>query len=245
MASSDRIGERREPNKPAQPEHTTPWLANVAVDVVIFTLHENQLQVCLVRRDSPPYQGIWSLPGGIIYRDETLDDAAMRLLQTKTRVANVYLQQLYTFSKPERDPRRRVISVTYFALISSDCLNDQEADETPETTAWHNVYRLPQLAFDHADIVDYALTRLRNKIEYSSAAFELMPDEFTLRELQDAYMIILDDHTLDKANFRKKIREADILEPASGYRETGGRPAKLYRFRKDAQLEIKARRFFP
>jgi 8-oxo-dGTP diphosphatase len=245
VASSGRIGERREPNKAAQPEHLTPWLANVAVDIVIFTLRENELQVCLVRRDSPPYQGIWALPGGIIYRDETLDDAALRLLQTKTGVANVYLQQLYTFSKPERDPRRRVISVTYFALISADYLDEQLFADTPGTTAWHNVYKLPQLAFDHTDIIDYALTRLRNKIEYSAAAFELMPDEFTLRELQDAYMIILDDHTLDKANFRKKIREADILEQASGYRETGGRPAKLYRFRKDAQIEIKARRFFP
>jgi 8-oxo-dGTP diphosphatase len=220
-------------------------LETVSVDVVIFTLRGPDLQVCLVRRDSDPYKGYWSLPGGAVVEDETLEDAAMRLLHNKTGVSDVYLQQLFTFSAPERDPRRRVISVAYFALISAEQLSADHLDENSETLGWHNVYNLPPLAFDHAEIVDYALTRLRYKIEYSAVAFELMPREFTLRELQDAYMNILDDHTLDKANFRKKIREADILEEADGYRETGGRPAKLYRFRKDAQLEVKARRIFP
>ncbi len=247
MANAARVDARGDDSAANRPglSNPSPWLANIAVDVVIFTLREGQLQVCLVRRDYAPYKDFWSLPGGNIYHDETLDDAAMRLLQTKTSVSNIYLQQLYTFSNPSRDPRRRVISVTYFALISADCLDEQAFAQAPESMSWHNVYALPPLAFDHVDILDYALTRLRNKIEYSAAAFELMPDEFTLRELQDAYMIILDDHTLDKANFRKKIREAGILEPVSRYRETGGRPAKLYRFRKDAQVEIKARRFFP
>jgi 8-oxo-dGTP diphosphatase len=219
-------------------------LANIAVDVVIFTLRSRDLQVCLVKRDCEPFVGCWSLPGGQVEADETLDDAAKRQLEEKTGVDDVYLQQLYTFGAPNRDPRRRVISVTYFALIAAERLQAVHLRED-DSIGWHSVYRLPALAFDHADIIEYALTRLRYKIEYSAAAFELMPEAFTLRELQDTYMVILDDHTLDKANFRKKIREADILEPVSGFRETGGRPAKLFRFRKDAQLEIKARRFFP
>lgn len=220
-------------------------LENVSVDVVIFTLRRHELQVCLVRRDGEPFKGSWSLPGGAVGEDETLEVAAMRLLESKTGVSDVYLQQLYTFSDPNRDPRRRVISMAYFALISAEKLNEHHLNENTASLSWHNVYSLPALAFDHNEIVDYALTRLRYKIEYSAVAFELMPEEFTLRELQDAYMRILDDHTLDKANFRKKIREADILEEAAGYRETGGRPAKLFRFRKDAQLEVKARRIFP
>ncbi len=132
-----------------------------------------------------------------------------------------------------------MISVSYFALVSQDKLPPNSP------ISWHSAYKPPPLAFDHAEILNYALIRLRYKIEYSAVAFQLMPEEFTLRELQDAYMIILNDAKLDKANFRKKIREANIVEPVSRYRETGGRPAKLYRFRKDAQLEIKARRFFP
>lgn len=217
----------------------------VAVDTVVFTLCDRDLKTLLVRLDGAPCAGCWSLPGNICQPDESLDDAAQRQLAETLNVSDVYCQQLYTFGDPQRDPRRRVISVTYFALVSQDRLPPNSLKDTSGRSAWHSLYALPPLAFDHADILNYALTRLRYKIEYSAAAFELMADEFTLRELQDAYMIILNDHKLDKANFRKKIREANIVEPISRYRETGGRPAKLYRFRKDAQLESKARRFFP
>lgn len=216
----------------------------VAVDTVVFTLCDRDLKTLLVRRDHDPFAGYWALPGGLV-RDESLEDAALRQLAETLNVGDVYCQQLYTFGDPARDLRRRVISVTYFALVSQDRLPPDSLKDTSGRSAWHSLYQLPPLAFDHADILNYALTRLRYKIEYSAVAFELMPKEFTLRELQDAYMIILNDHKLDKANFRKKIREANIVEPISRYRETGGRPAKLYRFRKDAQLESKARRFFP
>ncbi len=216
----------------------------VAVDTVVFTLCDRDLKSLLVRRDHEPFAGCWALPGGQIHDDESLEDAALRQLDEALNVSDVYCQQLYTFGDPSRDPRR-VISVTYFALVSQDRLPPNSLKDTSGRSAWHSLYDLPPLAFDHAEIIHYALTRLRYKIEYSAAAFELMPEEFTLRELQDAYMIILNDHKLDKANFRKKIREANIVEPISRYRETGGRPAKLYRFRKDAQLESKARRFFP
>ncbi len=217
----------------------------VAVDTVVFTLCDHDLKTLLVRRPHDPCAGCWSLPGNIVQEDESLDDAAQRQLAETLNVSDVYCQQLYTFGDPQRDPHRRVISVTYFALVAQDRLPADSLKDTSGRSAWHSLYALPPLAFDHADILNYALTRLRYKIEYSAVAFELMPDEFTLRELQDAYMIILNDHKLDKANFRKKIREANIVEPISRYRETGGRPAKLYRIRKDAQLESKARRIFP
>ncbi len=227
------------------PTYKNEKLLSVAVDVVIFTLLNQDLKVYLVRRHEEGYESYWSLPGGIIHSDEALEDAAMRQLREQTTVENIYLQQLYTFGAPKRDTRRRVISVAYFALVSTDRLTKECLSEDNEQRAWHSVYDLPELAFDHAEILEAALTRLRYKIEYSAAAFELMPEEFTLRELQEAYMVILNDHKLDKANFRKKIREARIVESISRYKKTGGRPAKLYRFRKDAQLETKARRFFP
>jgi hypothetical protein len=212
------------------------FLPHIAVDVVLFTLRHRDLQVRLVQH---PGEDRWALPGGSVEAEESLDDAAHRYLE-KTGAGAEYLQQLYTFGEPGRNPRSRVISVTYFALVAAEQLK-----EPGEGADWHSLYHLPPLVLDHAEIVEYALTRLRYKIEYSAAAFALLPDEFTLRELQEAYMIILNDQRLDKANFRKKIRDAQILESVSRYRETGGRPAKLYRFRKDAQLEVKARRFFP
>lgn len=229
-------------NGQSVPDDSRFW---VAVDTVVFTLRDRDLKALLVRRDHDPCVGCWSLPGSVIQLDESLDDTAQRQLSETLNLSDVYCQQLYTFGDPQRDPRRRVISVTYFALVSQDRLPTDSLKDTSGRSAWHSLYALPPLAFDHAEILNYALTRLRYKIEYSAAAFELMPEEFTLRELQDAYMIILNDHKLDKANFRKKIREANIVEPVSRYRETGGRPAKLFRFRKDAQLESKARRFFP
>jgi 8-oxo-dGTP diphosphatase len=218
------------------------WVWSVAVDVVIFALQHYQPHVYLIERMDPNFAGHWSLPGGIVRADEALEAAAMRQLYEQTSVDDLYLQQLYTYGEPNRDSRRRVISVAYFALIAADHITPKS---DTDDRAWHSVYNLPSLAFDHARMVQDALTRLRSKIEYTAAAFELMPEEFTLRELQEAYMNILDDYSLDKANFRKKIHEARVVEPVNRYRSTAGRPARLYRFRKDAKLESKARRFFP
>jgi 8-oxo-dGTP diphosphatase len=226
-----------EPNRSEHPA--------VAVDVVIFTLLENDLKVLLVRRGNPPFRDMWAIPGGFVQLQESLEGAALRTLNEKTGVEEVYLEQLYTFGEIDRDPRMRVISVTYFALVQPDKLQPRPGIDTTEA-AWHSMYKLPDLAFDHATILSYALKRLRYKLEYSAVAFELMPDEFTLRELQEAYMVILDDHTLDKANFRKKLRyEPPIVEPTGEARKTKGRPAALYRFREDAKREVKARRLFP
>jgi 8-oxo-dGTP diphosphatase len=136
-----------------------------------------------------------------------------------------------------------VITVAYVALVGADKLNPRAASDA-EAVGWFSIYDLPALAFDHDEILGYALTRLRYKLEYSAVGFQLLPEKFTLRELQDAYEIILGTK-LDKGNFRSKIRKTNVVEMVDGLRDTGGRPARLYRFRDDAVAEVKARRLFP
>ncbi|MCB0154565.1 MAG: NUDIX hydrolase [Anaerolineae bacterium] len=218
---------------------------SVTVDVVIFSILDEQLKVLLIKRKGWPFEGMWAIPGGFVHMDESLEEGAYRELAEETNVTRdqIYIEQLYTFGEPERDPRTRVITVAYFALVAADQLTPQAADDA-EDVAWFSVYDLPPLAFDHTQILDYALTRLRYKLEYSAVGFQLLPEKFTLRELQDAYEIILGTK-LDKGNFRSKLRKTNVVEQVDGYRDTGGRPARLYRFRDDAVAEIKARRLFP
>lgn len=215
---------------------------SVTVDVAIFSLVEEDLRILLVKRGEKPFADYWSLPGTFVGMDESLDDTATRALAAKTGVEDVYTEQLYTFGTPDRDPRTRVITIAYFALVPFTAV-------TPHSTSsninWFSVFDLPELAFDHAEIVDYALTRLRYKLEYTAVGFQLLPDVFTLTELQKAYEIILSE-TLDKRNFRRKIHLANILEETGKKRKEGeGRPAKLYRYRDDAVAEVKTRRLFP
>ncbi len=217
---------------------------SVSVDVVIFSLVAEDLQVLLVKRKYPPYTGMWAIPGGFVHMDEALEDAAARELAEETGVTDVYMEQLYTFGTPNRDPRTRVITVAYFALVPYDEVHPRPGDDATET-AWFSVFDLPALAFDHKEILEYALTRLRYKLEYTAVGFQLLPDEFTLSELQRAYEIILRE-PLDKRNFRRKILTADILEETGNLRKLGeGRPAKLYRYRANAVAEVKTRRLFP
>ncbi|MBM2851068.1 MAG: hydrolase [Anaerolineales bacterium] len=216
----------------------------VTVDVVIFSLRDSDLKVLLIRRAAPPFKGKWAIPGGYVHPDEALDEAAQRELEEETGLPDVYLEQLYTFGAPKRDPRGRVITVAYFALVSDD-VTVRAGDDAAEA-AWHSVYDLPDLAFDHDEILSYALQRLRYKLEYTAVGFELLPNEFTLTELQTAYEIVLGEK-LDKRNFRRRILEAGILAETSKYREGEGqgRPAQLYRYKKNAVTEVKARRLFP
>lgn len=215
---------------------------SVTVDIVIFTLREGDLQVLLVKRKHPPYEGCWAIPGGYVEVDESLEDAAARELFEETHVQDVHIEQLYTFGEPQRDPRGRVITVAYFALVPAPLA--VEAGDDAADAQWKSVYRLPAMAFDHNQIVAYALQRLRYKLEYSAVGFQLLPEQFTLSDLQQAYEIVLGE-SLDKRNFRRRILQAQVLEATDMYRSHEGRPARLYRFREDAVAEVKARRLFP
>ncbi|MBN1937558.1 MAG: NUDIX hydrolase [Anaerolineae bacterium] len=218
---------------------------SVTVDVAIFTLRQGELHVLLVQRKHWPFEGMWAIPGGFIKMDESLETSARRELAEETGIddPDIYLEQLYTFGDPGRDPRTRVITVAYFALISSDHLH-LRASSDAAAADWFPAYHPPKLAFDHTPILRYAIQRLRYKLEYTALAFQLLSETFTLTELQEAYEYILDE-TLDKRNFRRKVLAADILEETPFIRSGDHRPAKLYRFRSDAVAEVKARRLFP
>jgi 8-oxo-dGTP diphosphatase len=205
-----------------------PSSIHVTVDTVIFTVREGALSVLLVRRNSPPFVGTWAIPGGFVRERESLDAAALRELREETGVTDVYLEQLYSFGKPERDPRGRFVTVAYFALISAD--HPIHAGTDAADARWWRMDELPRLAFDHREILDYALERLRNKLEYTTVGFQLLPRRFTLTELQQVYEAIL-GRPLDKRNFRRKIELLGILKALEQHRTNGpSRPARLYQF---------------
>lgn len=218
----------------------------VTVDIILFTFHAEELRVLMVRRKQPPFAAKWALPGGFVEINEDLENAARRELFEETHVQDIYLEQLYTFGEPDRDPRGRVITVAYFALLSTDqsqALQIQGASDAEEA-AWWNVYDLPSIAFDHARIIQYALQRLRWKLEWTALGFLLLPAEFTLSELQKVYETVLHE-PLDKRNFRRKMLAADVLEETGNLREGDHRPAKLYQFTAKAIELEQARRRFP
>ena len=200
----------------------------MTVDIVIFTLREGSLQVLLVKRGVPPFEGQYAIPGGFIRGDESLEEAALRELHEETGVRNVFLEQLYTFGDPKRDPRGRVITVAYYALIASDKLSLVAGADAAEAQ-WFPASGVPPLAFDHKSILDYALERLRNKLEYTTVGFQLLPEKFTLGELQAVYEAIL-GRPLDKRNFRRKLALLGILKPLREWQRTGRKPAQLFRF---------------
>ena len=209
----------------------------VTTDVVVFTIREHRLQLLLVRRAGDPFKGSWALPGGFLNIDEDLERCAERELQEETGINDVYLEQLYTFGKPDRDPRERVISVTYYALVSSDRLQLRPASDATDA-AWFAMDELPALAFDHADIVRTAHQRLVAKLSYSTIAFQFMPDTFTLSELQTVYEILRSER-LDKRNFRKWISTLGLVEETGEHRRTGKhRPARVYRIKNPDRVEI-------
>lgn len=199
---------------------------HVAVLVVIFTVDAGRLQVLLIRRSAEPFKDAWSLPGGLLLPAETLLDAATRKLAEETGVTDVYLEQLYTFSDLDG---RGSVAVAYFALV--DLEQTHLAMRPDWLPAWFPVDEVPSLAFKNDEVVDYALQRLRAKLDYSNVAYSLLPAEFSLSQLQSTYEAILGHH-LDKRNFRKRMVSLGVLKP-TGRRAGQGkhRPAALYAFR--------------
>ncbi|TDI48260.1 MAG: NUDIX hydrolase [Acidobacteria bacterium] len=203
-------------------------VVRVAVDIVIFTLREGVLQVLLIRRGVPPFKGKWAFPGGFVEEAESLDAAALRELEEETGVSDVYLEQLYSFGDPKRDPRGRVLSISYFALLSSE--RELRSGTDAVDARWFPAYDAPRLAFDHRKILDYALVRLRYKLEWTTVGFELLPKKFTLTELQRVFEAVL-GRKLDKRNFRRKILKLEILRALDERQRVGvQRPARLYKF---------------
>jgi 8-oxo-dGTP diphosphatase len=207
-------------------DHARPALT---VDCVVFGLDEADLKVLLIQRDLEPFAGRWALPGGFVRVAESLDQAARRELQEETGLTKVFLEQLYTVGEPDRDPRERVVTVAYYALVR---LGDHQVQAATDArnAAWFAVDDLPDLAFDHDGIVEMALRRLQGKVRYQPIGFELLPPKFSLTQLQRMYEIIL-ERPLDKRNFRKKVLSLDILQDLDEVeQDVAHRAARLYRF---------------
>ena len=203
----------------------------LTVDCVVFglDLEEQDLKVLLIQRALEPFAGHWALPGGFVQVGESVDDAALRELREETGVVRVYLEQLYTFGEPDRDPREHVVSVAYYALVNLSPHKLQAATDAKDA-AFFGVHDIPSLAFDHETILDTALERLRGKLRYEPIGFELLPRKFTLTQLQRLYEIVLETQ-LDKRNFRKRIQAMDILIELDEVEQgVSHRAARLYRF---------------
>lgn len=195
----------------------------------MFGLDEGDLKVLLIQRHLAPFEHRWALPGGFVHMDESLDEAARRELLEETGISRVYLEQLYTFGEPDRDPRGRVVTVAYYALAKMSDHTVRAATDA-ENVGWLSVHELPTLAFDHARIVDVALKRLRGKVRYAPIGFELLPPKLTLGELQRLYETIL-ERELDERNFRKKIASLGLLiETDEVQKDVAHRAARLYQF---------------
>jgi len=214
----------------------------VTVDGVVFGFDDADLKLLLVKRKVEPFKGQWALPGGFVTLNEGLEDAVRRELVEETGITRLYLEQLFTFGDPNRDPRERVISIAYYALVKLADHQVRAASDALEV-AWFPVAEPPKLAFDHERIVDVALRRLKAKVRYEPIGFELLPEKFTLGELQRLYEVVL-EQALDKRNFRKKILGTELLEALDEFQQdVAHRAAQFYRFNRGRYEELKKRGF--
>lgn len=219
----------------------------VGVDNVIFSVDtaQNRLLVLLVMRHEEPFLGRWSLPGTLVRWGESLEDAAYRVLSEKIRVKNLYLEQLYTFGGPDRDPREaesnygeRYLSVSYFALVRF--VEAELIADGVSGIAWYPMEQVPQLAFDHNQVLEYGYRRLRNKLEYSPVAFDVLPEVFTLGDLYQLYTTVLGENFADYSNFRSRLLKLGFLcDTGVKVSRGAGRPASLYRFDAEAFAPLK------
>lgn len=210
----------------AQQDYPKP---SVTVDIIIFSIKENELKVLLIKRNLQPFKDMWAIPGGFVRSDEDLKTAAERELKEETGVDTAYLEQLYTFGEPKRDPRGRVITVAYFALINAEQSERKLSAATDVSEAkWFSIKELPKLAFDHREILEYAIKRLKWKFEYTPIVFSLLPGKFKITQIKKIYDIIFDKE-FDKRNFIKKLLSLNILDETSDTEENVPyRPAKFY-----------------
>jgi 8-oxo-dGTP diphosphatase len=209
----------------------------VTVDVLFFTIKDGKLQVLLIKRAAWPFQGYWALPGGFVGMDEDLDEAAAREIYEECGVKNLFLEQLFTFGEPKRDPRTRVITVAYYALAPSEEIKKVQIDEVKEAK-YFPIDSLPKLAFDHKKIIEVGFERLKNKIGYSSIVFGLLPKVFSLSDVQGIYETIY-GKSIDKRNFRKWMISTGLLV-STGKKKSGQahRPALLYKFAKREVVNV-------
>lgn len=211
----------------------------VSVDAVVFGYdQEKGISVLLIKRKNEPFQKMWALPGGLVLNGESLDEAVNRELKEEAGIDVNYLEQLYTFGSPDRDPRNHAISISYFGLVRPQDFQ-LVAHTDAEDVAWFHVKKLPRLAFDHKKIIDAAIKRLRGKITYEPVGFELLEKEFPFSDLEKLYQTLLDQN-IDRRNFKKKIISLGILEELDEtIQRKSGRPARLFKFNKKKYFELK------
>jgi len=211
----------------------------VAVDAVVFGYTSKEgLSVLLIKRNINPFKNTWALPGGLVGNEEALEDAVQRELKEETGISINYLEQLYSFGNPGRDPRNRVISITYYGLVKPDAFEIEAATDAAEV-AWFNIKKIPQLAFDHNTIIDAAHDRLKSKILYQPIGFELLEERFPFSELEKLYMAVL-DREIDRRNFKKKVIKFGFLEETTEKQvlEGAGRPGNLFRFNQQKYFQL-------
>lgn len=213
---------------------------SVTVDVVLFTIEDNELKILLIERDNEPFKKTPALPGGFVRPGETTRDTAARILKNKAGISDVYMEQLYTFDAPNRDPRGQIFSITYFALAPREEIKMEETElsQDPRFVSVKKISKMA-LAFDHAEIISYSIKRLQAKLEYTNVAYSLLSRLFTLNQLQKTYEIIL-GQPLDKRNFRKKYAQLGLIS-ATKNMFTGNRqrPARLYEFKSRKPTELR------
>ena len=212
----------------------------VAVDAVVFGYSKHEgVSVLLIQRKYPPFQNSWAIPGGFVLEHESLETAVRRELQEETGITVNYLEQLYTFGNPGRDPRQRIISIAYFALVKSAQFQQLKASTDAEHAQWFGIKQLPELAFDHHDILNVAIERIRAKIRYQPIGFELLDKVFPFADLEHLYTTLL-DRDIDRRNFSRKMLALGILDETNEYAkpEGKGRPSKMYRFNEQRYQQL-------
>jgi 8-oxo-dGTP diphosphatase len=212
----------------------------VAVDAIVFGYSKNDgVSVLLIRRKYEPFKNAWAIPGGFVLESESLEDAVKRELQEETGITVNYLEQLYSFGEPDRDPRQRVISVAYFALVKSALFQELKATTDAEEAQWFPINKLPSLAFDHKLILRIAIERIRAKIRYQPIGFELLDKKFSFADLEKLYSTLL-DKTIDRRNFTKKILSLGLLEDTGelAANSGAGRPSKIFKFNKKRYQQL-------